>query len=285
MSGPSELERLRPLLVADLFPELGRELVGLLRSLDEDAWHLPTRCSEWSVRDLVAHLLDTACRRISLQRDSLAPLTPDVPPAGYRDLVDFLNDLNAQWVVASKRLSPRLLTDLVEFTEPELSAVMRSMDPWSPAMFPVSWVGESESLAWFDVARELTERWHHQQQIRVAVDAPRLSDPRFVAPVFETFVRALPFRYRAVSADRGITIAVRIGGEEIYAYSLVRQESGWDLFRGVPEDSTTAIELDEEVAWLLFTKGIDPREAREKARVSGDVELAQPYFEAVAVMA
>jgi uncharacterized protein (TIGR03083 family) len=285
MSRSPELEGLKPLLVADLFPELGEELVGLLRSLDEDAWYLPTLCPEWSVRDLVAHLLDTACRRISLHRDSLAPLTPDVPPAGYGDLVDFLNDLNAQWVAASRRLSPRLLTDLVEFTEPELAAVMRSLDPWAPAMFPVSWAGESESLAWFDVARELTERWHHQQQIRAAVDAPKLSDPRFAAPVFETFVRALPVCYRAVSADRGTTVTVRIGGEETYAYSLIREESGWDLLRGAPEDSTTAIELDEEVAWLLFTKGIDPRAAREKAAVWGDVELARPYFEAVAVMA
>jgi hypothetical protein len=53
----------------------------------------------------------------------------------------------------------------------------------------------------------------------------------------------------------------------------------------VPEDSKTAVDLEEEVAWLLFTKGIDPREAREKARVSGDAKLAQPYFDVVAVMA
>ena len=64
----------------------------------------------------------------------------------------------------------------------------------------MAWAGESESQSWFDVARELTERWHHQQQIRLAAGAPPLDDPRWSGPVFETFLRALPFRYRDTAA-------------------------------------------------------------------------------------
>ncbi len=285
MSSASELQPLRSLLVADLFPDLGQELVRLLRSLDEGDWGLPTLCPEWTVRDIVAHLLDTACRRISLQRDSLTPLTPEVPIEGHDDLVRFLNELNEQWVRAFKRLSPRLLTDLIAFTEPELSAVLAAADPWAPAMFPVSWAGETESLVWFDIARELTERWHHQQQIRVAVGAPLLSEPRFVEPVLETFLRALPFNYRAVEAEDGTAITVRIAGEEVYVYTLVRRGSRWALLRGEPAETGTLIELDERLAWLLFTKGVRPVEASMQVRVSGNAELARPYFEAVAVMA
>ena len=285
MSSSVQLTELRPLLVADRFDPLGQALVGLLRSLDEEQWELPTVCPQWSVRDVAAHLLDTACRRIALHRDGAEPLHPEVTIEGYDDLVAYLNDLNEQWVTASKRLSPRLLTDLVEFTEPELSAVLLSVDPWAPAMFPVSWAGESESLAWFDIARELTERWHHQQQIRAAVGAPGLSNPRIAEPVLETFVRALPFRYRGVAADEQATITIKITGEKVYTYTLVRQAASWVLFRGAPEESSTVIRLDERLAWLLFTKGISPREAREQARVLGNTELARPYFEVVAVMA
>ena len=36
--------------------------------------------------------------------------------------------------------------------------------------------GEAVSANWFDVAREFTERWHHQQQIRLAIGGPADAD-------------------------------------------------------------------------------------------------------------
>jgi hypothetical protein len=33
----------------------------------------------------------------------------------------------------------------------------------------VAWAGEAESKNWFHVARDYSEKWHHQQQIREAV--------------------------------------------------------------------------------------------------------------------
>ena len=50
------------------------------------------------------------------------------------------------------------------------------------AIFSVAWAGESESENWFDVARDYTERWHHQQQIRDAVGRPGYAEPRFSGP-------------------------------------------------------------------------------------------------------
>lgn len=291
------LSPLKRLLVADLFPDLGRRLITLLRSLDEGDWNRPTLCPRWTVKDLAAHLLDTACRRISMERDALPPLAPEKPIENYDDLLGFLNDLNAQWITAAKRVSPRLLTDSLQAIEPQLAAVLGAIDPESTAMFPVSWAGEDESKVWFDVARELTERWHHQQQIRDAVGAPGLHDPLFVEPVMETFLRVLPYRYRDVEAEHGATLALRIVGETAYPYTLVCMQSTrpveglergrcWKLFRGEPtETSTSTIELGERLAWLLFTKGIDPGEARGRAKISGDCEIARPYFDAVAVMA
>lgn len=35
-------------------------MLSLLRSLDESDWEAPTDCTEWSVRDMVAHLVGTA---------------------------------------------------------------------------------------------------------------------------------------------------------------------------------------------------------------------------------
>ncbi len=62
---PDTLKPLAPILTADRFTTLGRELIALLRSLSEDQWRLPTVAPQWTVQDIAAHLLDTACRRLS----------------------------------------------------------------------------------------------------------------------------------------------------------------------------------------------------------------------------
>ncbi len=277
-------EPLQPTHVADRFAGLGDELIRLLRSLDDEQWTLPTVCSAWTVQDIAAHLLDTACRRLSSSRDRHTPPPPETSIQSYGDLVAFLNDLNAQWVKAARRLSPRLLTDLLELLEPQLAAHLLTLDPWAPAL-PVAWAGETESQAWFDVARELTERWHHQQQIRLAVGAPPLDDPRWSEPVFDAFLRALPYRYREVGAPDGATMAVRIEGRQPYVYTLRRDGPSWTLLRGEALQPTAKITLDEQTAWLLFTKGVRPDAARAKAALEGEPQLTAPYFQVLSVRA
>jgi uncharacterized protein (TIGR03083 family) len=278
------LEPLQPIHAADRFAGLGDELIRLLRSLTPEQWNLPTVCPAWTVQDIAAHLLDTACRRLSSSRDGHRPPPPETPVRGYGDLVAFLDGLNAQWVGAARRLSPRLLTDLLEILEPQLAEHLSTLDPWGPAL-PVAWAGETESRAWFDVARELTERWHHQQQIRLAVGAPPLDDPWWSEPVFDAFIRALPYRYREVDAPGGAALAVRIEGRRPYRYTLRRDGPSWILLRGEAPRPAAKITLDEQTAWLLFTKGIRPDEARAKAVLEGEPRLAAPYFQVLSVMA
>jgi len=281
------LQPLAPILVADRFPELGRELIALLRSLSDEQWRLQTVASRWTVKDVAAHLLDTACRRLSIERDGFAPSAPVRPLDGYVELVGFLNELNAQWVTAFRRLSPRLLTDFLALVEPSHSDLMLAVDPWGPALFPVSWAGEEESLAWFDVARELTERWHHQQQIRLAIGVPPLDDPWMSEPVFDTFLRALPHSYRNVTtAPAGTALTVKIEGQKIYAYTLqMRENAGWILLAGEAATPEARIILSEETAWLLFTKGLRGKEGRRRAKIEGNPTLVAKFFETLAVMA
>lgn len=153
-----------------LFGEVNCHLHDLLRSLEPADWHRPTMCSAWDVKDIAAHLLDTALRRLSLQRDGYA--SPYLQP-GPDGLLPFLNRLNAEWTVASRRLSPAVLVHVLEWAGRECVAFFRTLDPDAPAVFPVAWAGEEESKNWFDLAREYTERWHHSQQIFEAVGHPR----------------------------------------------------------------------------------------------------------------
>src|SRR5262249_9675682 len=150
----------------------------------------------WKVKDVAAHLLDTQLRKLSIVRDGYSAEVPDFrKPNG---LVDFVNRLNAEGVALYRRLSPPVLIDLMALASRQMIAYHQSLDPHADAVFSVSWAGESRSKNWFDTARELTERWIHQQQIRVAVDRPGLMSRELFFPVLDTFMRALPFVFRNV---------------------------------------------------------------------------------------
>jgi uncharacterized protein (TIGR03083 family) len=202
---------MQPILVADLFAPLNDELVSLLRGLAPEEWNGPTAAGTWTVKDVAAHLLDTALRRLALQRDAHVP-------GGAFDP----NATNREWIDAARRLSPRILIELLDRYGAEAASYLGSLDPFAIATWPVTWAGDRESPVWFDVARELTERWHHQQQIRDATARPPLYHALYFAPVIDTFVRVLPHAYRAADAPDGMTVVLRVTGEGEGAWSLVR---------------------------------------------------------------
>jgi len=281
-----DLEPLPPLDTLDLMREVDAALPPLLRSLEPEDW-ARRAVGRWSVRDVATHLLDTALRRLSMDRDRHRP----PPPVGrdlsrWGDLVDFLNELNASWVEATARLSPAVLVDLLERVDPQVHDYFASLDPEAEAAFPVAWAGESTSRVWMDVAREFTERWHHQQQIREAVGAEGLDQPRFVRPLLDIFVRALPRAYAGSAAPEGASVRIAASGLDDAVWRLAFGNGGWGVYTE-PEslEPDASIELPADAAWRLFIKGISGEQARGRATIRGPRELTDPFFSTLAVMA
>ncbi|MFB3132679.1 MAG: maleylpyruvate isomerase N-terminal domain-containing protein [Rhodothermales bacterium] len=279
------MQPVEPIFTVELFPPLYAELLALLRNLSDDDWEKSTVARLWAVKDIVAHLLDGDIRRLSFQRDHLAPLHPDAPIEGYRDLVDFLNQMNADWVKAARRISPPLLITFLEMTGPQVYAFFKTLDPFAEAIYPVAWAGDEQSPHWFDLAREYTEKWHHQQQIRDAVGAPGLTDRTWLFPVIDTFLRGLPHRYRDVDAADGTRVSFVITGEAGGTWTLCKDQPAWRLYTGEPSDVATRVRLDQDTAWRLFTKGLSPEEARSRIFVGGDEALGERILNLVAVIA
>lgn len=248
---------MQPILTAHLFAPLNDELVTLLRGLSADEWNAPTVAGAWTVKDVAAHLLDTTLRRLSMHRDAYAP-----PPRDVTSISALVNDLNAEGVSYARRLSPEMLVDLHNRYGAELAAFFETLDPFGDAKWSVSWAGEERSPMWFDVARELTEKWHHQQQIRDATGRAPLYE-QYLAPVIATFMRALPFTYRDVKAS----VVVRIDDD---AWSLVQGV----LYEGEAENADVRVTLTGDRAWRLFTRQkIDP-----EAVIDGDARYAAPLL-------
>lgn len=99
-------------------------------------------------------------------------------------LAETIAHWNEAWMVAARRLSPRLLCELLTETGEALKAFYRGLD--LARGDAVSWAGPKPAPVWLDIVREHTEQWVHQAQIRDALDLPVLDEPRLFAPVLTT---------------------------------------------------------------------------------------------------
>ena len=272
-----------PILCAHLVRRVDDELIALLRSLDPNEWDLQTIAPLWRVRDVAAHLLDTALRKLSLVRDSWR--VENVEIRSSEDVLKLVNRLNAEGVAVYRRLSPQVLIELMRIACEESARFYESLDPFAPAAFGVSWAGEEKSLNWFDTARELTERWHHQQQIRLATNRPGILTPDLYHPVLDCFVRGLPFLYREVNAPAGTLIAVEISGECGGQWFLSRNAVGWALVKDASGEAAARVTIPQDLAWRIFTRGIDREAARSQVGIHGDRELADRVLHLTAIVA
>lgn len=278
-----------PIFVADLFPEVSRRLVELLRSLNAEEWHLPTASTRRTVKDIASHLLDGSLRRLSMQRDGYRPADGRSQPREGEPLMDFLNRLNDEWETGTRRLSPKVLADLVEWADAQLADLFRSLDPHGPAIFPVAWAGEERSENWMDVARDYTEKWHHTQQIFDATQRPgTLLDRRLGHPCLDIFMRALPFTFRNVEAPLGGVVTVVVTGEAGGTWHAERREGGWEQTAESQRTPLATVTMGQDTAWKLVTKRRSPEATRQQfpdVRITGDEALGQNVLRMVSVMA
>jgi uncharacterized protein (TIGR03083 family) len=274
---------LPPIETIQLFPVLDQKLIELLRSLTPEEWNRPTVAKLWTVKDVAAHLLDTHLRTLSIARDGYM----GDPPGNIQssqDLINYLNQLNANWVAASKRISPAVLTDLLEINCKAASDYMATLAPAEQAIFSVGWAGEEVSANWFHIAREYTEKWHHQQQIREAVRKPGIMTAELYHPFLDTFMRALPFTYRHTAAPAGTVLQFTLTGIGGGSWFLQQQDQ-WEL---IPQPTATPAAhttIDGPVAWKLFSKSWRRKEVVSYVTIEGNQDLGDVVLDMVSVMA
>jgi uncharacterized protein (TIGR03083 family) len=268
-----------PVLTTDLFAPDRAALLALLAELTDEEWARPTACADWTVKDVALHMLGVDLGNLSVRRDGFG-----LSPASGEPIVAFVNRINDEWMRAARRLSPPMLCDLLAHVGPPLFAHFASLDLM--AIGPgVSWAGLARAPVWLDVAREYTERWHHQQHIRDAVGKPGQTEPRFLYPIIATLVHALPVAFRDTRAPEGTAVQLRVAGESGGDWSVVREREIWQLYEGEPDSPAARVTLDAGTTWRLFTKGIAPEQARRAATFEGDARLGERVLHAVAIIA
>ena len=272
-----------PIETIHLLPKLDGELIALLKSLTPDDWQKQTIAKKWLVKDVAAHLLDGNIRILSILRDNYHGEKADI--RSHQDLLNFLNGLNADWVRAMKRVSPAMLILLLEATGPLFCNYYASLDPFAKAGFAVDWAGETESKNWMHIAREYTEKWLHQQQIRNAVNKPGLFTREYFYPFIETFMLALPHAYRNVNAVNGTSIKITVTTEIGGSWFLSRSNDQWQLSKDAVNEPATEVRIEPDIAWRLFSKSLRSENVKSGIVISGDKALGETALTMVSVMA
>jgi hypothetical protein len=267
-----------------LFPLLDQRLIELLGSLTQEEWNAQTVAKLWKVKDVASHLLDGNLRALSTSRDGYFGEKAENIHS-YQDLVHFLNQLNLSWTNATKRLSPQVLIQLLETTGQEYYEHLQTLHPFDKAVFSVAWAGEETSQNWFHIAREYTEKFLHQQQIRDAVGKQGIMTKELYYPFLDTFMHALPHTYRDVDAEFGTVVAVEvltdIGGQ----WNILKTESGWLLKKELNLEPDAHVVIDPDTAWKLFSKSRTPEQVADKVEMKGNKTLGEQALKMVAVMA
>lgn len=274
----------QPIDTRALFRPLHASLMTLLRGLEPDDWDTPAVARAWSLRDVAAHLLDVDLRRISVDRDHHRPPGPAAGVEEYDDLLRYLNQLNAEWIAAARRISPRLLTDLLNATGLTVSSLMEGSRLSGEAVFPVAWAGQSRSPTWLDTGREYTERWHHQDQIREAVGAAPVSARELLSPVIAISLYAIPPALARLDSPAGTSIELRATGAAGSVWHIDRAADGWRITEGEAAAPTARIALSDIALARLLLHRIGAAELTGLVTVEGDSALAGALLAARAVM-
>ncbi len=221
-------------------------LLALLGSLRDAEWAAPTEAGRWTVKDVAQHLLDGDLMQLSIGRDG--DLSGLLDTSGdYRGFVAALDAKNQRWVGAAHGLSPRVVTGLLRWSGEQAGEYFATVDLTGPAH--VSWASDATVPLWLHLAREMTERWVHQQHIRDAVGRPG-DHARFLPAVLATFAWAFPHQYRP-EAPPGTTAQIDFGSGG--QWLLTREEGGWVLGEGATRQPAAALRMPPRLAWRQLT--------------------------------
>jgi hypothetical protein len=211
-------------------------------------------------------------------------MLPPVSIENYRGLVAYLNKLNADWVTAMQRVSPEILLEWLTISHEPYIRSLEALDPQAPAQYSVAWAGEETSLNWFHIAREYTEKWHHQQQIREAVSQQGILTREFYYPALNTFLQALPFQYNDTASPEGTRVSLHIDSDAGGTWQLEKKSIGWKLVDDIAPAHAEAY-VPASLAWKLLTKAVRYEDVRSQIRLTGDESLCLPALRMISVIA
>jgi len=251
---------------AGLFAVERDRLTELLAGLQAADWERPSPCPGWTVLGLGCHLVGDDLGLLARNRDGF--LGTPAPAGSEAEFAAWLDELQAEWVRAARRLSPRLVTDLLRWAGPQITVMFASEDVRARTA-SVSWAGPDLVPAWLGQARELSEYWIHRQQILQALGRPSDLRADLAGPVLDGLRWAYPYRLAGAAAQPGDTVSISVTGPLARTWHLVAAETGWQFGDQPGPRLVGSLSMNAEQAWRLLTNNM-PAAGQADLTVSGD---------------
>lgn len=259
-----------PGIVWDLYRIERERLLETLRSLDHADWNCPTPCPNWSVLDIARHLLGGDLGVLSRQRDHYFGTKS---PNGLDEstYISWIDGLQMEWVSASRRISPRLIVELLSWTGQKMIALFSDQEP-TDVIAHVSWAGPSLVPVWLDQVRELSESWIHHQQIHIAMGREPDLRADLLQPILTGLRWAYPYRLKDCPAESGDTACIEITGAVALQWNLIATSEGWE-FGPAPMRVVARLDVTSDEAWRLLTNNLSATQQETLRRFGNDLIL------------
>jgi uncharacterized protein (TIGR03083 family) len=245
------------------------ELVQLLGHLSPEQWEQPTAAPGWSVKDIALHLLDDDFGILARNRDGDTSGLIDAD--NHEERVAGLAAKNQRWIDGANTLSARLLIDLLTWSGEQVFQYYSTI-PVSDTGH-VSWASDEPVPAWFDIAREFTERWVHQVQIREALEEVAEYATEHLPTVLRAFVWAFPHQYHA-QAEPGTRVRIDLGSGGVWTLTCDGGET-WSLSEGGNAPVDALASFPDDCGWRVLTGG---EYRQDQLTLDGPADLCEPLL-------
>jgi hypothetical protein len=193
--------------------------------------------------------------------------------------------VNQEFVAVARGWSAAVLVDLLEHLGPQLDRTWADLDLSVVGEADVWWADPGvPAPLWLDVAREYSEFWVHQQQIRDAVGRPGGDDPALLGPAIDTFMRGLSNTLRVQPAAVGSSVRVEVQGPGGGTWVATRGPARWRLEAPNGRRVDALVQVSPDTLWRLASRGLTPEQARERATISGDQRLASASLQLLSII-
>jgi uncharacterized protein (TIGR03083 family) len=260
---PTEASRIQPLSHAEagaLAQAVFDRFVLVLERLEPDDWHAPTYCTEWTVRDIVAH--ETGGYESGTSFAAFRRQWFRLPERG-RSLLDSVNA--AQIRARAGRTPAELIAELRD-VGPRALAARRTLSPLVRRLpMPVPPMG-LRRVGFLTDDIYLRDGWIHTVDICHATNRPlaltAALDGRIVALVVQDLAP------RLAKALAGATVAFDLGGPAGGCYRI-----------GPAAAPDATIRMDAVDFALRTSERITVEQALARSQVAGDGSLARRALE------
>ncbi|MCX5141388.1 MULTISPECIES: maleylpyruvate isomerase family mycothiol-dependent enzyme [unclassified Streptomyces] len=262
---------------ADAWTHSIESIAELVSPLTEGEWNGRTPCPNWSVRDIVSHVIGMECEQLGDPRP-IHTLPRDL----YHVQSDMARYMEMQVDVRRHHTAPEMTSEL-EYTIIRRSRQLRNetRDPETMTRAPL---GAEQTLE-LALRMRAFDVWVHEQDLRTTLGKPGNLDSPGAAIVRDTLLLALP---KVVAKDAGAppnsAVVLDVHGPVEFLRTVRVDAEGRGSVDGAPSlGPAVTLAMDWETYVRLACGRVRPGAVADRIKSEGDQDLAAAILQNFAI--